>query len=402
MITYKAIIQYFDSIADQHQQINSFTYGELNFFDKDKFTDYPALHLTPTGVSIDDQVVVYAFDVIVFDRYNVESNKMRNEATCLSDSLLIFQDLCKEITEGKYFINVDTLISMEMPVAAQPFIDTEPDNCSGWVTSFNVITPNESTACNIPYYLTEIWNNKNVTLPAGVPDGDYAWFSMMDLGKSMIQSGTQMTSLNVFVDEIGSTDILSRVGDDIKYDFSKHALHIKTKTDNDDCYLSQLTKSLTGSKWTFYLKIKDFNGVSEHTTSNYIFTITNGSGTDIRAYISGIDGTVRLTTPIGTGIGDFAVAPIGTDYESTLKRKEPLVLAFTFDSLATNMVCWYADEHPIEMATSGISINGFDIMIGSPGGVHISSDFYLQEFIMADNVHTDAQIASTREWLKYR
>ena len=402
MITYKAIIQYFDSIADQHQQINSFTYGEVNFFDKDKFTDYPALHLTPTGVSIDDQVVVYGFDVIVFDRYNVESNKMRNEATCLSDSLLIFQDLCKEITDGKFFINVDTLISMDMPVSAQPFIDTEPDNCSGWVTSFNVITPNESTACNIPYYLTEIWNNKNVTLPVGVPNTDYAWFSMMDLNRHLVQSGVQMTSLQTFVDKISSTDILSRVGNDVKYDFTKHALHIQTKTANSDCYLSQLTKSLDGSKWTFFLKIKDFNGFTQHNNSNRIFKITNGSGTDIISQINGADGELAFVSPVTTEYSAFPVVPKGTDYDSTLKRKEPLVLAFRFDSSDTYMKCFYGGGKSIDLLRSGIDINGFDIQIGSNGTVDFSSDFYLQEFIMSPNAYKDDEIEATREWLKYR
>ena len=81
MITYKAIIQYFDVMCERHQQINSFTYGELSLFDLEKFTKYPALHLTPTGTAIDDQTITYGFDVVMFDRYNTSSNKMVNEAT---------------------------------------------------------------------------------------------------------------------------------------------------------------------------------------------------------------------------------------------------------------------------------------------------------------------------------
>jgi hypothetical protein len=287
---------------------------------------------------------------------------------------------------------------MEMPVAAQPFIDTEPDNCSGWVTSFNVITPNESTACNIPYYLTEIWNNKNVTLPTGVPNTDYAWFSMMDLSRNFVQSGVQTTSLSPFVDDIGGTDILSRVGDNVKYDFSKHALHIQTKTSVSDCYLSQLTKSLDGSRWTFFLKIKDFNGYTKHDDVNRIFSVTNGSGTNIHAAINGADGLIAFQSPVTTEYSEYKVAPKGSE----LKRKEPLVLAFTFDSSATYMKCFYGAGNPIELARSGIDVNGFDLEIGSRGVVGISSDFYLQEFIMAENVYTDDEIEATREWLKYR
>ena len=66
------------------------------------------------------------------------------------------------------------------------------------------------------------------------------------------------------------------------------------------------------------------------------------------------------------------------------------------------MKCFYGAGNPIQLARSGININGFDLQIGTEGQVGSSSDFYLQEFIMAENVYTDDEIEATREWLKYR
>ena len=398
MITYKAIIQYFDSIAEQHQQIQSFTYGELNFFDKDKFTKYPALHLTPTGTSIDDQVVVYGFDVVIFDRYNVESNKMRNEATCLSDSLLILQDLCKEVTDGKYFINQDTLISMELPVTAQPFIDTEPDNCSGWATSFNVITPNEASACLIPYFNPEIWNNKNVTLPPGTPS-QYAWFSMMDLSKNLEQTITSVKDLKPFIDTYSNSDVLTKFGEPIIYDFNKHAFHIKSEDKDLDVYLTQSSIPLSGSKFTFFIKIKDFPALAgSGGGTNRIFKLQNTAGTsNIEIYTTSTGG-LTFSSPVTSRESIFPIAPPSS---TNLKRKEPLVIALQFNAADTYMKCWIDDDNPIELLTSGIDLDGFSFIIGK-NVPNSNCDFYLQEFLYSTSGMSESDISSTREWLKYR
>lgn len=401
MITYRGIIAYFDAICDRHQQINSFTYGEIDLFDKDKFTKYPALHLTPTGTAIDDQTIVYGFDIVVFDRYDVSSNKMRNEANCLSDSLLILQDICKELTEGKYFINEDTNISMELPVVCQPFIDTEPDNCSGWATSFNVITPNEASACSIPYYNAEIWNHSTATLPKGTPSS-YAWYSMLDFGNTFQFSGNEVSQVATFQDNITGSDTLTLTGQSLTFDRIKNGLFFNDASTLTSCYLEHT--GLTGSEFTFFIKIKDFSRFGASTQSNQLLTFENSAGTsDVTLGISNANGKLSLSYG-ATSLSDFAICPrTGTDIDTAPRRKEPLTFAVKFDANATWIECFYTNDiaEQMKVATSGFDINGGTFYIGSKGTTKFCN-FYMSEFFFTDTAMDDADILTTMEWLNYR
>ena len=401
MITYRGIVAYFDAICDRHQQINSFTYGELDLFDKDKFTKYPALHLTPTGTAIDDQTIVYGFDVVVFDRYDVASNKMRNEANCLSDSLMILQDLCKELTEGKYFINEDTNISMDVPVICQPFIDTEPDNCSGWTTSFNVITPNEATACSIPYYKAEIWNHKTATLPSGTPSS-YAWYSMLDFGNTFLFSGNQVSQVAPFQDTIAGSDTLNLTGQSLTFDRIKNGLFFNDALALTSCYLEH--DGLSGSEYTFFIKIKDFSRYGATTQTNSLMTFENSDGTsNVTLAISNANGKLALSYGT-TSLSEFAICPTnGTDIDTAHRRKEPLTLAIKFDANATWIECFYTNDTTEEMkvATDEFNINGGTFYIGSKG-ITKFCNFYMSEFFFTNSAMNDADIYTTMEWLNFR
>lgn len=401
MITYRGIIAYFDAICDRHQQIQSFTYGEIDLFDKDKFTKYPALHLTPTGTSIDNQTIVYGFDVVVFDRYNVASNKMRNEANCLSDSLLILQDICKELTEGKFFINEDTNISMELPVVCQPFIDTEPDNCSGWATSFNVITPNESSACSIPYYNPEIWNHATATLPKGSPLS-YAWYSMLNIGNIFTFTGNEVTQVSTFQDNISGSDTLTLTGESLTFDRIKNGLFFNDASTPTSCFLEHT--GLTGSEFTFFIKIKDFSRYGASSFSQNLLTFENSAGTsDVTLGISNTTGKLSLAYGT-TNLSDFAICPTnGTDIDTAHRRNEPLTVAVKFDASASFIECFYTNDisEQMKVATSGFDINGGKFYIGSKGVTRFCN-FYMSEFFFTDSAMNDADILTTMEWLNYR
>ena len=399
MITYKTIIQYFDSIADQHQQINSFSYGEMNFFDKDKFTEYPALHLTPTATSIDDQVVVYGFDVIVFDRYNVESNKMRNEAQCLSDALLILQDVCKEITDGKYFINPDTLISMEMPILAEPFIDTQPDNCSGWATSFNVITPNEASACLIPYFNPERQNALVYTLPDAVPTS-LAWYSREQIHSKATFTGQELSALAPVVDTLPGVDELTLSGSSVTWNPQKNAFRMY---DVSEATQMALTHDLvTETQATFFIRIKDFARYSYKAEANSIcyfgfvpvagFKLTTNSVGKL-VCTSYSDGTIMTS--------DFAICPTnGNSEDNAHKRLESLTICIQLTE--TKIIVWYGStvNDKMEMTTSFV-LNNVPFGIGNPAP-ESKSNFYLQEYLYSPTAMSNNDIEQTMEWLNFR
>lgn len=402
MITYKAIIQYFDAISERHQQIESFTYGEVNFFDKDKFTMYPALHLTPTGTAIDDQTIVYGFDVVVFDRYDVASNKMKNEANCLSDSLLILQDICKEITEGKYFINEDTNISMNLPVVCQPFIDTEPDNCSGWTTSFNVITPNEASACSIPYFNPEIWNGSVVTLPSGSPS-EYAWYSIMDMQNIFTFSGQEVSSMATFQDNISGSDTLTLTGESLTFDLLKNALRFRDSSPTGECYLEHPGLP-SDNTWTFFMKIKDFSRFGHLNLSQGLITFESG-GKVVKVGIANINGKLTLNNGTSTAQSEFAICPTnGTDIDTAHRRQQPLTIALTFSPLETWTKLYYTNNilEEMKVATDSMQLGGGSFYIGAKGSPSIYCDFYLEEFFMTPTLMSRADIITTMEWLNYR
>ena len=405
MITYKAIIQYFDSIASQHQQIESFTYGEVNFFDKDKFTEYPALHITPTGTSIDDQVLVYGFDVIVFDRYNVESNKMRNEANCLSDALMILQDICKEITDGKYFINQDTLISMELPVICQPFIDTEPDNCSGWTTSFNVITPNEASACLIPYFNPEKQFAKSYVLPNSAPS-QIAWFSREQIHDKASFTNNKLFSLEPVVDTISGDDTLTMntSSSNVTWNPQKNAIHFFDQSQTTPISLNHPVMSEEFA--TFFVRIKDFGRYSFEDFGNTICYFGNFLSENDGFFIEVFeDGKLTLFTPAGSPDANtpFSICPTnGNDYSNQHRRQESFTFCLRYDFSESKLKLYYGSgaNDNVEI-NSGFELDNAEFGIGHPRPDK-TSDFYLQEYIYTNELMTDKDIANTLIWLNNR
>jgi hypothetical protein len=406
MITYKGIISYFEAICDAHQQINSFTYGEVDLFDKDKFTEYPALHLTPTGTAIDDQTIVYGFDVVVFDRYNVATNKMSNEATCLSDSLLILQDICKELTKGKYFINVDTNIQMDVPVVCQPFIDTEPDNCSGWTTTFNVITPNEVTQCNIPYYTIEQLSGYDFTLPASVPDA-HAWYSHLNIsGHTSLSAGGDITQLAPIVDTLTGDDTLTLTGESFTSDIVKNAFYFNDDNPAISCHIGKT--GLTDSTMTFFLTIKDFSRFGGTNLANSIMGF-RGTGLTEELTIGISNSTGKLVFSRDGGATKLSPIPIvptnGDDISNAHRRLEPITIAVVFDSGATNVKLYWTNDslETLEQLTDGFDIgDAGEFWIGAKTSTS-KCNFYMKELLVTDTAMTStADITNVMEWLKYR
>lgn len=406
MITYKAIIQYFDSIASQHQQIQSFTYGEVNFFDKDKFTEYPALHITPTGTSIDDQVVVYGFDVIIFDRYNVESNKMRNEANCLSDSLMILQDICKEMTDGKYFINQDTLISMELPVTCEPFIDTEPDNCSGWATSFNVITPNEASACLIPYFNPERQIALDYLLPTSVPTNNLVWYSRERIhNQSTFLSSGILNTISPVVDTITGNNTLTLIGDSITWNPQKNAFHVFNQSDTLSLNLRHTLVDV--DEFAFFITIKDFSRFSFQDFSNQILYYGNftTASDGVSVYIFGDDGRLYVETPPGSPdiSCPFPIVPFDdneNDWKTAKRRLESFTFCVQVYDTKLRLTYGTGQNDFVEIANL-FTLNDAFFGIGHPIQ-NYKSDFFLQEYIYTTSDMTPADVTNTMIWMNNR
>lgn len=400
MITYKAILEYFSVICERHQHIKQFTYGEPNFFDEDKFNRYPAVHLTPSGTAIDDQVVTYGFDVVVYDRYNVASNKMRNEANCMSDALLILQDLCKELTKGRYFINEDTNIKLELPIVATPFIDTEPDNCSGWSTSFEVLTPNEASECIIPYFNSEIQKALTYKLPDSV-SSEIAWWSREQIHRKATFVNNELTELDPVVDTTPDVTELRIQGDSVTWSYEKNAF-VFLNTDSTTCRL--FATPITTDDAVFFLRIKDFGRFVAGSGANSLWFC--GSPTDLSSGVY-VDitstGTLRLASlNDGTQVESaFPICPTnGTDSDEQHRRLESLTIAIKYSN--SEFTLYYGS-----IGTDKVSLTTtfeFDLELFGVGEWSdvARSDFNMQEFLYSGVTMTDTNILKTIEWLNHR
>ena len=417
MITYNAIIKYFEAICDQHSQINSFSYGEISLMDEDKFTEYPAVHLTPTSTSIDDQIVTYGFEVVVFDRYDGENNKMENEAVCLSDSLLLLQDLCKELTKGKYFINEDTLINLQVPISANPFIDTKPDICSGWSTQFSIETPNEVTQCNIPYYLAEQNSGLDIAVPV---DSNMSWWSRQRFHSSAIfENDVDIPTKQIVTQWL---PIYSKPSFPLyQLNAVPHLTHFHGPTWNpikNGVYFNfgsahgGMQFTLSGETHSFVLKIKDIatcGNANSTTINNTICSInTNNSSTQgirVETY-NGTHSSADMTynsrlkmvnseTPTQTVYSTYKLFPD----DVLIKRKEPLTIGL----LLNNNLCtlYYGlDTNAITFVSYGINLDGKLFTIGSIAAGFMS-DYILEEFVYAPE-NWGTNIYDIMEWINYR
>ena len=393
MITYNTIIQYFDAISKRHTQINSFTYGEISLLDDSKFTKYPALHLTPTTTSISDQTIEYGFEVIVFDRYDNENNKMVNEAICLSDSLLILQDLCKELTDGRYFINEDTLINLGLPIQASPFIDTKPDICSGWSTSFSISTPNEASACLIPYYNSEKQYALNVQIPSYVPT-NIVWYSRQQAHTFMdIDSGGTLTTLRPFRDILQGTNDLT-ANREVDWNWQSNGFVFNGTESNLE------HPRTTSTNCTFFIRLKDFGRYTDVAgNNNYLLEL--GSQEVVVKITS--QGNISIVSDNNTESSPYPVVPNNLDNNNNaeqLIRKDSYTFCVKQQADSLRLYYGMLENEYVEMQTS-FRLTDKQFFVGSSNTI-FSSIFTLQEFIFYAGFMVDSDISQTMQWLNYR
>jgi len=399
MISYKTVIEYFSAISERHQQIQSFTYGEKDFIDDDKFTKYPALHVMLNTTAVDEQVVVYGFDVSIYDRYNVDDNRMRNEANCMSDTLLILQDLCMELHGGKYFIHEDTNIRLELPILASPFIFERGGNCAGFTTSFDITTPNEVTACNIPYFNPEIQKALTYILPKSVPS-ELAWWSREQVHSKASFVDNELVSLSPVVDTVSGSDTLVMDGSGVTWSVEKNAFKLLDISESSKLNLEH--GIIDTNQATFFLRIKDFgryaSGINTNTLCYFGDTasFTNGFYIDINS-----SGGIRCFSFSDTETvnSDFAVVPTnGTTAEEQHRRIESLTLCIQVTS--TKVIIWIGLDNKMEFDTE-FTFDDKKFGLGNPSNIYMS-DFYLQEYIYSPNTTTDESIRETLIWLNER
>lgn len=160
MITYKNIIDDFNTIATNHFLINSFHSGMLDEVDINKLdqSDFPILYVEPGNTNIDKGVMTYTFTVFTM---NLIKEDLSNREEVWSEMLQIMQDIIAEFRQnlsvqtsggdsGKKFSYVPNEVVLNMPINAEPFTVRFSNMLTGWNATFTMQVNNANSLCNAP------------------------------------------------------------------------------------------------------------------------------------------------------------------------------------------------------------------------------------------------------------
>ena len=160
MITYKNIVDDFNSIATNHYLINSFHNGFLDEVDIDKMNtnSFPLLYVEPTANTIDSGVLTYSFNIYILD---ILKEDLSNREEVWSNTLQIIQDIVAEVKQnlslqtsggdsGKKFSYFSDEVVLELPITTEPITARFANILTGWTSNISLQVNNTNNLCDAP------------------------------------------------------------------------------------------------------------------------------------------------------------------------------------------------------------------------------------------------------------
>jgi hypothetical protein len=149
-ITYRQMIDTFETIATNHHEINSFNSGSLNDVDIEKMdlSKFSLMYVEPEPVSVDAQTMTYSFTVIIADQIQED---MTGIDDAYSETLLILKDVIANFRQAMRTESwADQTTDLQMPIALSPFTSRFSNMLTGWAGTFNIVCQNQNNLCNVP------------------------------------------------------------------------------------------------------------------------------------------------------------------------------------------------------------------------------------------------------------
>jgi hypothetical protein len=149
-ITYRQMIDTFETIATKHHEINSFNSGSLNDVDIEKMdlSKFSLMYVEPEPVSVDAQTMTYSFTVIIADQIQED---MTGIDDAYSETLLILKDVIANFRQAMRTESwADQTTDLQMPIALSPFTSRFSNMLTGWAGTFNIVCQNQNNLCNVP------------------------------------------------------------------------------------------------------------------------------------------------------------------------------------------------------------------------------------------------------------
>lgn len=157
---YKKIMDLLRTLADYHEQLQSFGYGDVeqliyhtemrlkqeNTGNQAPF--YPAMWVITDQVKTDGRESTYDFNILIMDIQNVKN--FDNQLDTFSDTLDILKDV---IAQLKYATGMECYCQLDIdyPIVMTPFSEAYDDYVNGWSGKISLRVPDAINRCIAPY-----------------------------------------------------------------------------------------------------------------------------------------------------------------------------------------------------------------------------------------------------------
>ena len=145
--SYNALIDRFKAFASGHFILKTFSHGQIDTADLEKFTEYPFMHVVPSNVTYAKGTKTFSFQIVLADLPRDKDDKVEFQREVLSDLQRIAEDLVAEITNHRVLFG--DLITVQN-VSLEPFLEEFHNTLTGWTVSLELLVPYYWDACSIP------------------------------------------------------------------------------------------------------------------------------------------------------------------------------------------------------------------------------------------------------------
>ena len=160
LVNYKQVIEDLEDFANNHEQINSFGYGDLTQLTMDVITKkeprYTRMYVIPGDTLLNQNELLYNFQIIVTDQLNSDYSNQRD---VMNDTLEIMKDIMTTLYLSEY--------ESVWPASVEPFLEEYETILTGWIMNIQLTQPFDYNRCDLPerpfvnkkwYELAELWN----------------------------------------------------------------------------------------------------------------------------------------------------------------------------------------------------------------------------------------------------
>jgi hypothetical protein len=150
---YKQLLTYFSQIAYNHEQINSFGFGDIKQCTNDIITKkepkYTRMYVVPQNVEFNQNHIHYNFAIIIMDK--VEDDLV-NLDEVLSDTLEIAQDIWTVFWQSYTARNGDFswIVVGDWEPDVNPFTERFDTVLAGWTLNIRMSAPFDYNSCDLP------------------------------------------------------------------------------------------------------------------------------------------------------------------------------------------------------------------------------------------------------------